>query len=57
MALGFSTEARSSGDILPIIKFDAKGGDWIKQDRVQGATGLGKSKKRTLRRVSNLPQI
>ena len=39
MALGFSTEARSSGDILPIIKFDAKGGDWIKQDRVQGADG------------------
>ena len=39
MALGFSTESRGSGDILPIMKFDAKGGDWILQDRVQGADG------------------
>jgi len=39
MALGFSTESRGSGDILPIVKFDAKGGDWIAQDRVQGADG------------------
>jgi len=39
MALGFSTEARAGGDILPIIKFDAKGGDWLKQNRVQGPDG------------------
>lgn len=39
MALGFSTESKGSGDILPILKFDAKGGDWIAQDRVQGMDG------------------
>ena len=39
MALGFNTESKSSGDILPIIKFDAKGGDFIIQDRQQDADG------------------
>ena len=34
MALGFSTEATGGGgDILPIVKYDAKAGDFIKQDR------------------------
>ena len=41
MALGFSTQATgSSGDILPIVKWDAKGGDLIRQDRTQGADGM-----------------
>jgi len=39
MALGFSTEAASSGDILPIVKYDAKAGDFIRQDRMQDASG------------------
>jgi len=39
MALGFSTETSSGGDILPIIKYDAKAGDFIRQDRMQDATG------------------
>lgn len=34
MALGLSMESTGGGDILPIIKFDAKSGDFIKQDRV-----------------------
>ena len=41
MALGFSTQATGSGgDILPIVKWDAKGGDLIRQDRTQGADGM-----------------
>ena len=39
MALGFNTESKSSGDIIPIVKFDAKSGDLIAQDRVQTASG------------------
>ena len=39
MALGFNLETRSSGDILPIVKWDAKAGDLIKQDRYQAADG------------------
>lgn len=39
MALGFNTESKSSGDILPIIKYDAKGGDLIAVNRVQGDDG------------------
>ena len=40
MALGFSTEATGGGgDILPIVKYDAKAGDFIKQDRSQDASG------------------
>lgn len=40
MALGFNTEARSGGDILPIVKFDAKSGDFIARNRVQGGDGM-----------------
>lgn len=39
MALGFNTETSGGGDILPIVKYDAKAGDFIKQDRVQDASG------------------
>jgi hypothetical protein len=39
MALGFNLETRSGGDILPIVKWDAKAGDIIKQDRYQAADG------------------
>jgi len=40
MALGFNTESRSGGDILPIVKFDAKSGDFIARNRVQGGDGM-----------------
>lgn len=40
MALGFNTEGRSSGDILPIVKFDAKSGDFIARKREQGSDGI-----------------
>jgi len=39
MALGFPTDAASGGDILPIVKYDAKAGDFIRQDRMQDASG------------------
>ena len=39
MALGLTTESRSAGDILPIIKYDAKAGDLIAVNRVQGEDG------------------
>ena len=39
MALGFNLETKSGGDILPIVKWDAKAGDLIKQDRYQAADG------------------
>lgn len=39
MALGFSTESRSSGDILPILKYDAKSGDFVARNRVQDTDG------------------
>ena len=39
MGLGFSTESRSSGDIIPIVKWDAKAGDMIRVDREQDASG------------------
>jgi len=39
MALGFNTESKSSGDILPIIKYDAKGGDLIAVNRMQADDG------------------
>ena len=39
MALGFNLETKSSGDILPIVKWDAKAGDFIKQDRYQAGDG------------------
>jgi hypothetical protein len=40
MALGFNTEGRGSGDILPIVKFDAKSGDFIARKREQGSDGM-----------------
>lgn len=40
MALGFNTEGRSSGDILPIVKFDAKSGDFIARNREQRSDGM-----------------
>lgn len=39
MALGFVTETKSSGDIIPILKWDAKAGDMIRVDREQDETG------------------
>jgi len=39
MALGFNTESKPVTNILPIIKFDAKAGDFIRQDRQQDAGG------------------
>jgi len=39
MGLGFSTESKSSGDIIPIVKWDAKAGDMIRVDREQDASG------------------
>lgn len=39
MALGFNLETKSGGDILPIVKWDAKAGDFIKQDRYQAGDG------------------
>ncbi len=40
MALGFAESAGGGGDILPIIKWDAKGGDLIRQDRFQAPDGM-----------------
>lgn len=39
MALGFNLEGGGGGDILPIVKWDAKAGDLIKQDRYQASDG------------------
>jgi hypothetical protein len=39
MALGFSTDSNSAGDILPIVKYDAKGGDFIAVNRSQSEDG------------------
>ena len=39
MALGFATEAKASGDILPIVKWDAKSGAMVRVDRYQDAGG------------------
>lgn len=39
MALGFDTETKSAGDILPIVKYDAKGGDFIAVNRTQSDDG------------------
>jgi len=39
MALGFNTESTGGGDILPIVKYDAKAGDMIRVDRTQDASG------------------
>jgi hypothetical protein len=48
MALGFNTESKSSGDIIPIVKYDAKAGDFIAQDRVQSASGEWEKEEREL---------
>lgn len=39
MSLGFNLETKGGGDILPIVKWDAKAGDLIKQDRYQAGDG------------------
>lgn len=40
MALGLVSEsAGGSGNIVPIIKYDARGGDFMRQDRSQNAAG------------------
>ena len=39
MGLGFSTESKPSGNIIPIVKWDAKAGDMIRVDREQDASG------------------
>ena len=39
MALGFSTDSSSAGDILPIVKYDAKAGDFIAVNRSQSEDG------------------
>jgi hypothetical protein len=36
MALGFNFESADSGEIIPIIKFDAKAGRMFRRDRVNG---------------------
>jgi hypothetical protein len=48
MALGFNTESKSSGDIIPIIKYNSTSGDLIVQDRVQTATGEWEKENREL---------
>ena len=49
MALGFNLETKSGGDILPIVKWDAKAGDLIKQDRYQAADGTWQKDEQELR--------
>ena len=39
MSLGFNLQTGGGGDILPIVKWDAKAGDLIKQDRYQAGDG------------------
>jgi len=39
MALGLQTETKSAGDILPIIKYSAQSGDFVRVDRFQTADG------------------
>jgi len=36
MAIGINYEAASSGDIIPIVKYDAKAGRMFRRDRVNG---------------------
>lgn len=48
MALGFNTETKSSGDIIPIIKYNSTSGDLIVQDRVQTASGEWEKENREL---------
>lgn len=39
MGLGFLTESKSSGDIIPIVKWDAKIGEMMRVDRDQDMSG------------------
>ena len=39
MALGFQETTSGGGDFLPIMKFSAKDGSFVRQDRHQGADG------------------
>ncbi|MEC7721563.1 MAG: hypothetical protein VX676_02140, partial [Pseudomonadota bacterium] len=39
MALGLQTETKSAGDILPIIKYSAQSGDFVRVDRFQTSDG------------------
>ena len=39
MALGLVSEGGGGGNIVPIIKFDAKAGDFIRQDRAMNVSG------------------
>jgi hypothetical protein len=39
MGLGFPTESKPSGDIIPIVKFDANTGDMVRVDREQDMSG------------------
>jgi len=48
MALGLQTETTSGGDIVPIVKWDAKAGDMIVQDRVQSASGEWQKEEREM---------
>jgi len=43
MSLGLQTEATSGGDIVPIIKFDAKAGEFLAVNREQQADGTWES--------------
>ena len=40
MALGLVSESTGSGDIIPIVKYDAKAGDFIRVDREQAPNGI-----------------
>lgn len=39
MALGLVSESNGSGNMVPIIKYDARGGDFFRQDRQQNGSG------------------
>jgi len=40
MAIGVSYEAAAGGDIIPIVKYDAKAGRMFRRDRVNGETDV-----------------
>ena len=42
MALGFSEAATSGGDFLPIIKYSAQSGDFVRQERSNSRTAPGR---------------
>ncbi len=39
MALGLTTESKPAGDILPIVKYSAQSGDFVRVDRFQTSDG------------------